>query len=74
MFQYPSCFSIFVRHLECDRDEAFLTEMEKFIKTVVGNSYKISMRQLLFRKKSLKKVGGVTTSEVEQDPSQIEQR
>ena len=44
-----------MRHLECERDEAFLTQMEAFIKSVVGNSYNISMRHVLFRKKSFDK-------------------
>jgi hypothetical protein len=45
---------IFVRHLYCERDEAFLNAMEKFIKTTVGNSYNLSLTQLLFRKKTVK--------------------
>jgi len=52
-----------VRHLECERDEAFLTTMEAFIKSVVGNSYNISMRQVLFRKKSF---DGKGTSGIEE--------
>ena len=44
-----------MRHLECERDEAFLSQMEAFIKSVVGNSYNISMRHVLFRKKSFDK-------------------
>ena len=56
-------YSVFVRHLFCERDEGFLSAMEKFIKTVVGNNYNISLKNLLFRKKSLK---GGTEKEIEQ--------
>lgn len=55
-----------MRHLYCERDEAFLNAMEKFIKTTVGNNYNISLNNLLFRRKSLKKkstTGSATESE-----------
>lgn len=53
---------IFVRHLQCNRDEAFLTGMEKFIKTTVGNNYNISLTNILFRKKTIKKSGAGASS------------
>ena len=46
-----------MRHLYCDRDEDFISTMEKFIKTVVGNSYSLKLKQLLFRKKSIAQDG-----------------
>ena len=46
--------------MKCERDEAFLGAMEKFIKTTVGNNYNISLRKLLFRKKTVKGGGGST--------------
>lgn len=44
--------SIFVRHLHCERDEFFLSTMENFIKTTVGNGYNISLKNLFFRRRS----------------------
>jgi len=51
-----------VRHLEVDRDEAFLSSMEKFIKSVMGNDYNISVKKLFFRKKSIGKGAGQDTN------------
>lgn len=59
--------SIFVRHLHCERDEFFLSTMETFIKTTVGNGYNISLKNLFFRKRSFDKnsqgQAGPTTNE-----------
>jgi len=59
--------SIFVRHLHCERDEFFLSTMETFIKTTVGNGYNISLKNLFFRKRSFDKnsqgQAGATTNE-----------
>ena len=52
-----------MRHLHCERDEAFLGAMEKFIKTTVGNNYNISLTQLLFRKKTMKKTSRASMTE-----------
>lgn len=50
--------------------------MEKFIKTTVGNSYNISLKNLLFRKKTIKKRSGAVVGDADGeivDPD-IEQR
>ena len=62
--------SIFVRHLHCERDEFFLSTMETFIKTTVGNGYNISLKNLFFRKRSFDRnsqgqVGAPTNEERE---------
>ena len=51
---YPC--SIFVRHLEFVRDEPFLKAMETFVKTTLGNGYNISLKNLIFRRKSMKNI------------------
>ena len=55
IISYLNLFSIFVRHLNCERDEQFLSIMEQFIKNTVGNGYNISLKNLFFRKKSFDK-------------------
>ena len=45
------CYSIFVRHLECERTEPFLAALENFVKTTLGNAYAISLKNVLFRRR-----------------------
>ena len=61
-----------MRHLEYMRDEPFLKAMEAFVKTTLGNGYNISIRNLIFRRRSLKSSSGRAT-EV-QPGEDIEQR
>ncbi len=40
-----------MRHLECERTEPFLAAVENFVKTTLGNSYAISLKNVLFRRR-----------------------
>ena len=37
----------------CERTEEFLSSIEQFIKTVIGNRYNISIAKLLLQRKTL---------------------
>eukprot|EP00347_Sterkiella_histriomuscorum_P006332 403353158 len=46
--------SLVYRHLYCERDESFLLALEQFIRTVVGNQFKLNLKKLLFTRKTVK--------------------
>ena len=46
-------YSIFFRHLYGERNDEFLINLERFVKAVVGNSYKLSFKNLLFQRQSM---------------------
>ena len=41
-----------MRHLECERTEPFLSALENFVKTTLGNAYAISLKNVLFRRRN----------------------
>jgi hypothetical protein len=48
------CFAhVFYRPLNCERDRFFLYSMEQFVSTVIGNKYKLSIKNILFKRTSI---------------------
>jgi len=45
--------SVFHRHLYCERDDIFLYELEKFVKSVIGNKYHLPIGKVLFKRRSV---------------------